>query len=98
MQIDRERLAQVAHRWISPDESWDDCQGMQRYSRMLIGVFLADIEAQGFAVVPKVPTQEMVEAGVEHNPTSWTSDTDDGFPTEVVHEVWAAMIAGKEEG
>ncbi len=47
--------------------------------------------------VPVEPTDEMLIAGVNDNPTMWTDDTDSGFPAEVAASVFAAMIAARPQ-
>lgn len=51
------------------------------------------LDAEGLAVVPKMPTEEMREAGVDNNPTYFNEGTDRGFAWEVVDMVYWAMLA-----
>ncbi len=47
---------------------------------------------EGWQAVPKEPTEEMFDAGSDHNPTRWTAHTDRGFPREVAHMVFSSML------
>lgn len=48
---------------------------------------------EGGVLVPREPTEAMIEAGVDFNPTAWTEDTDRGFPQDVARSIWAAMLS-----
>lgn len=51
-----------------------------------------ELDAEGLVMVPKEPTEEMREAGVDNNPTYFNEGTDRGFAWEVVDTVYWAMI------
>ncbi|MBN8954999.1 MAG: hypothetical protein J0H17_00065, partial [Rhizobiales bacterium] len=42
--------------------------------------------------VPKEPTELMLIAGCEANPTEWNKGTPDTFPTSVAKSIWDAML------
>jgi len=46
----------------------------------------------GWKLVPIIPTQAMIEAGCDSNPTSWNEETDDGFAADVANDVYVAMV------
>lgn len=47
---------------------------------------------EGYALVPLKPTEEMVEAGCDNNPTQWNEGTDRGFPADVANDVYVSMV------
>lgn len=49
-------------------------------------------QPEGWRLVPIVPDEAMMQAGVNNNPTSWTGDTDIGFAHDVAATVWSAML------
>ncbi len=51
----------------------------------------------GWRSVPIEPTEEMIIAGDEANPTEWNDGTDALFGSEVVADVYAAMISAAPE-
>lgn len=78
MQIDRERLAQV----LDEPSAWT------------IESILADIEAQGFVIVPREPTEAMVDRFVSR--ALCVSIHGDGGWSNYAMEQWKTMIeAGK---
>lgn len=56
----------------------------------------AALAVDGVALVPKEPTQEMIIAGCENNPTQWNEDTDDGFAADVANDVYRAMVSAAQ--
>lgn len=54
---------------------------------------LAGTDVPGMACVPVEPTEEMIIAGCEANPTLFVHGTERGFPADVAHDVYRAMIA-----
>lgn len=47
----------------------------------------------GHVVVPREPTQAMIEAGCDNNPTQWNEGTDKSFAADVANDVYRAMIS-----
>jgi hypothetical protein len=54
--------------------------------------------ADGFVVVPVIPTPAMIEAGCDNNPTSWNEGTDLGFAADVANDVYRAMLSAATTG
>lgn len=78
MQLDRERLAKL----------------MDEPSEWTIEAILTDIEAQGFVIVPREPTPEMVDRFVSR--ALCVSIHGDGGWSNYAMEQWKTMIeAGK---
>jgi len=46
----------------------------------------------GYALVPLRPTQAMIEAGCDNNPTQWNDTTDNGFAADVANDVYVSMV------
>lgn len=88
MQIDRERLALiVACAAVGPE-----AVNPHHSDKLAVDAILADIEAQGFVLVPKEPTLDMCADGME--PWGEAEDAHDA-----VTAIWSAMIdAAKGEG
>lgn len=58
----------------------------------------AALAVDGLCLVPKEPTEAMIEAGCENNPTQWNEGTDLGFAADVANDVYRAMIAAASTG
>lgn len=88
MSLDRERLAAVGCDSFSGDVpllNWPHC----------INAILADIAAQGYAIVPVEPTEAMLEAGAQQ-----ASDCTDDFTAHsscVASHVWSEMLTAAQE-
>jgi len=68
---------------------------VESLSRLPFGTaseILNQLEADGFVIVPKVPTEKMIIVGCENNPTLWTEETDDGFAAIVANDVFVSMV------
>ena len=48
---------------------------------------------QDHVIAPRKPTESMIQAGDEANPTQWNEGTDYGFVSDVSADVYQAMIA-----
>lgn len=59
---------------------------------MLIGKRLSAQAEPGYVVVPLTPTEEMIIAGCEANPTEWNEGTDLCFASDVANDVYRAMV------
>lgn len=57
-----------------------------------LGEALRILDQAGFVCVPKNPPDDLVETMMDNNPTSWTEDTDNNFPCEVVTDIYAAIV------
>lgn len=57
----------------------------------------AALAVDGVALVPREPTQAMIIAGCENNPTQWNEGTDLGFAADVANDVYRAMIAAASD-
>lgn len=55
--------------------------------------FLRALEAEGLKVLDGEVTEEMIDAGVENNRTSWNEGVDWEFPREVGMEIFIGMLA-----
>jgi hypothetical protein len=64
----------------------------------VITAYEAHMKADGFVVVPVIPTQAMIEAGCDNNPTSWNEGTDLGFAADVANDVYRAMLSAATTG
>lgn len=49
-------------------------------------------EKGDYALVPRKPTEKMIEAGCEYNPTQFNEGTPDGFLADVANDVYVAMV------
>jgi hypothetical protein len=47
---------------------------------------------EGYALVPLIPTPEMIEVGCGNNSTQWNDGTDDGFAADVANDVYVSMV------
>ena len=54
------------------------------------GVIVA-LDELGFVIVPKLPTLEMILAGVDNNPTVFTK-AEPGFARDVANDVYVCMV------
>jgi len=104
MQIDQEKLARALQ------QSWDDGMAIamalppidftEMEGEYLTDAILADIEAQGFVVVPREPTEMMVRSGgaaFDHPSLYMGGSSETG--KRKAKSIWSAMIdAGKGEG
>lgn len=52
---------------------------------------LSALEAAGWVCVPRIPTEEMIDAGVDNNPTVFTK-AEPGFARDVANDVYVAMV------
>jgi len=73
------------------------CQA-HTYRDDALNALTAALAVDGVALVPKEPTQAMIIAGCENNPTQWDEGTDDGFAADVANDVYRAMLAAASEG
>lgn len=95
MRFDRERLAEALCLANSGPFEFLSPAG-QDAIRSEVTAILADIEAQGFVIVPKVPTPEMVDRFVSR--ALCVSFHGDGGWSNYAMEQWKTMIeAGKEK-
>ena len=106
MQIDRERLATVM--FDCDDSQSGDCIGdlidmkwdSLAVCRTAVSAVLADIEAQGFVVVPREPTEAMVRSGgaAFDYPSLYMGGSSETGKRKA-RSIWSAMIdAGMGEG
>lgn len=58
----------------------------------------AALAVDGVALVPKEPTEAMIIAGCENNPTQWNEGTDLDFAADVANDVYRAMVSAASEG
>ena len=58
-----------------------------------ITAYLARAEKEGWVMVPKEPSEAMIEAGCDNNPTQWNEGTDLGFAADVANDVYRAMLS-----
>lgn len=54
------------------------------------------LAVDGVALVPKEPSEAMIIAGCENNPTQWDEGTDDGFAADVANDVYRAMVSAAQ--
>ncbi len=95
MQIDRERLARALCLANSGPFIFMDERGKAAVRRE-VDFVLDDIEAQGFVIVPREPTPEMVDRFVSR--ALCVSIHGDGGWSNYAMEQWKTMIeAGKEK-
>ena len=53
---------------------------------------MSDMAVKAIIKAMRKPTNKMLIAGSEENPTIWNDETDDGFSLDVSNDVWTAMI------
>lgn len=63
-----------------------------------ITAYLAQAEKEGWVMVPVNPTDAMIEAGCDNNPTQWNEGTDLGFAADVANDIYRAMLAAAQHG
>ena len=63
-----------------------------------ITAYLAQAEKDGWVLVPVNPTDAMIAAGCDNNPTQWNEGTDLGFAADVANGIYRAMLAAAQNG
>ena len=88
---DREKLIEAMAQAIG---TIDHTKHHHQHYVALARAALTAIEAAGaWKLVPVKPTEAMIGAGVEGNPTAWNTWTDRGFVADVAIDVYGAMLA-----
>jgi hypothetical protein len=77
-----------------PYRVWDEPTDKERAQIALTAALAVD----GVALVPREPTEAMIIAGCENNPTQWNEGTDLGFAADVANDVYRAMITAASDG
>ena len=54
--------------------------------------FIKTLAECGYVIVPIKPTETMIEAGCDNNPTQWNEGTDLGFAADVANDVYVGMV------
>jgi hypothetical protein len=75
----------------------DDYWREGRAEEFANGALTAALAVDGVALVPKEPTEAMIIAGCENNPTQWNEGTDLGFAADVANDVYRAMLAAASD-
>lgn len=97
MQIDRERLVLVCAGALTGSAA-----SAKLIDRRAVDAILADIEAQGFVVVPREPTEAMVRSGgaaFDHPSLYMGGSSETG--KRKARAIWSAMIGagkGRDDG
>ena len=74
-------------------ESASDYTRLNTSISAAITAYLAQAGKEGWVMVPKEPSEAMIEAGCDNNPTQWNEGTDLGFAADVANDVYRAMLS-----